>query len=1161
MATVPSSWLHDAFKSAKEDFKKRLKNPALYDFSKISSIDDVMDEATKIERQQAKSKTLRGLKRIQPFIDGLKEYAGVIEVFAQAKPDVMSLIWASSSVISAFEKVIKVIADLGMTLPSFKEYAKLFQSNYEIRRALWLFYEDILDFYAILVNFLANRRLNVFLESLWPNIRSSIGKVQENIEQHKTIMTMNVTLEDIVQAHQARKRALEEYERAQEFRDNQIYGLIRNELDPYDHDAKLNIILDESSVKSGKWLENEPDFLRWRNSTNRTVRRLWLHGIPGSGKTFLVASLIKRMQDSGQRVLLAFLSHDRQPDGVIVKIFQSLLFQIIDEDPTLWHILHEAFQSNRRKIRSDSNFIMGLLCKALDGLGPCFIIIDGLDELDEISWNNLLLNVLKINERCKETKLLISSREERNISLHFGSKATPLRVDYKNSEDICSFVELEGEDLLSEMRHYGADERTCLKAKDGLKAITEKAEGKIAFDNISFNANKWQACSSTLKSLPDGLDSAYGRILDRIQVKLLPYLRTTVRTILQWVACAQRPLREEEMLQILAIELGQPDFTKERKQFRDVCKDCGPIIEINEGIIQFVHFTAKEYLLHDQSKNYLNLFEAHRDAALVCTTYLAFSSVQIPTSRIQQRTLDGDYVLFEYASATFLEHLKASLDYQGQDIDPRLLVALELLQEVRAKEPIDVPRVPNQFAYTYKAFAHKPRLQGFLSLIAYSDMKVRLGLPSSEEPLQPQKEDPISLLFDRHEIRRNLEDMLCQRSDHTPNCDCEHLKRLYGMGLYYCEQPFCHAYRNGFKSGPKRDEHLKIHKRAYKCSVANCLFSDIGFRDETELQRHVQGAHPSQTMGENDPGFEGSSIKPNDVCRILEHAVLLDQPEVIREILDQDIDLDMFARRDIAKLASWKASPTVLSCLLNAKHGYKVDLRLILADALEAENLPNIKLLLSLGANIHTSGYSLADIPHEILRKNKKTMHETPGYIRALSRWSPDLMDYLVNECHVEMPAICKNAGDVFFYPAINKATDDEARQRFNGIKKYIIWPEAYIEGIARATVSGCAIGVAICLENGGNPNAAPQSGTTFNPSVLYWAVQLANFDGARIVKSLLQYGADPENTLSSRKNVKDLAGMRKIEKCFGLEWKEIVSRIQAGEDLVITPLRGKLKT
>jgi hypothetical protein len=61
-----------------------------------------------------------------------------------------------------------------------------------------------------------------------------------------------------------------------------------------------------------------------------------------------------------------------------------------------------------------------------------------------------------------------------------------------------------------------------------------------------------------------------------------------------WVACAERPLREEELRQILAVDIGEDDFTRGRKDFRDILQDCGPIIEDRDGVLRFVHFSAKE---------------------------------------------------------------------------------------------------------------------------------------------------------------------------------------------------------------------------------------------------------------------------------------------------------------------------------------------------------------------------------------------------------------------------------------------------------------------------------------------------------------------------------------------------------------------------------------
>ncbi|OTA59127.1 hypothetical protein K449DRAFT_466839 [Hypoxylon sp. EC38] len=1186
MAAVPSSWLDDAFKSAKEDFKRSLKNPALYDFSKIRSVDDVLDEARKIERQQAKTKTLRGLKRIQPLIDGLKEYSGIIEVFVQAKPDVMSLIWgplkfilqASSSVISAFEKVVKVIMDLGMTLPSFKAYAQLFESNPDIRRALCLFYADILDFYAILLNFLASRTLNVFLESLWPNIRSSISKVQENMERHKAMMVMNVTLESILRAHQARRLMLEEHDRAQAFRDSQTYIAIRNELEPHDHDAELAKILHRSSVDSGRWLEKEPDFMRWLNTVDRTTRCIWLYGIPGSGKTFLVGNLIKRMQASGQRVLFAFLSHDNQAAGGTVKVFHSLLFQLLEGDPGLRPILHDSSQSNYRRLKNDSDFVLDFLCRILNDLSPSFIIVDGLDELDEPSWKYLLSKTLEISQRCPETKLLISSREERDISLQLSSKSVPLRVNHKkNSQDIDSFIQLECEDLLLEMKSYGADEPTCLKIKDKLHTITEKAAGMFIYARLVLLMVKDQGTlhdiDKQMDDLPDGLDEVYGRLLIRIRIKSKSTTQPVVRTILQWVACAQRPLREEEMLQILAVQPGQEDFTDGCRVFRDIRKLCGPIIEINEGNIRFVHFSAKEYLLHEQSNSFLKLPDAHLDATLFCATYLSFQSLNPLFSllrddifQVQQPFLDGDYVMFEYTSMYFLDHLKAFLEAQNGELDIRLIETLTRFQEIRNNGSTDNSHVPNRFIHMFKNFADRPNLQNFLSMAAYSQIRAQLGLYEQDEVMNPSINDPLRIFSARRKFRQHLEDMICQEPNHRVGCYCEDLTRRYGTRLYHCDQRFCYAYRSGFESRRPRNQHLRIHQRPHKCSVANCLFGELGFHDEVELQRHMCLAHPQQTFAEDKSDIQAAPV-PNPTKNeidiriksdMIEDAIQLGEIELIRELI-----LDVrFQRGDFnwfLRLASLRRSHDIFPSLYNEILQYpekalsKFDLSGLLALALEVENLPCIKYLLSRGADMSASVALSNDFTSQI-PQGRRIMNRTfSGYIRALSLWSPDLMNYLVKECHVEFPASIKEPEKIFYSPAIQKATLDEARMRFNGIKQYIIWPQAYAKGVAWAAEDRCLLSARICLENGGDPNGSTTvtyQNHVSHKNAFYRAVQLGNKGAAEMVKLLLQYGADPEHERC--RNVEKLVGMKKIERYFGFTWGEIVRRIRAGEDLAI---------
>jgi hypothetical protein len=93
----------------------------------------------------------------------------------------------------------------------------------------------------------------------------------------------------------------------------------------------------------------------------------------------------------------------------------------------------------------------------------------------------------------------------------------------------------------------------------------------------------------------DDMDGRYGRLISRIeQNSARNKLRGVIRRILMWIACATRPLREEELLQALVIDVGADDFTRGRKDYRDIRRDCGPIIEVLDGAVRFAHFSAKE---------------------------------------------------------------------------------------------------------------------------------------------------------------------------------------------------------------------------------------------------------------------------------------------------------------------------------------------------------------------------------------------------------------------------------------------------------------------------------------------------------------------------------------------------------------------------------------
>jgi hypothetical protein len=93
MSSTNSVWLHDEFKAVRDDFLKNVKNPGKHDFMKLTTAKDMWDATDEMQKEQTKTKTLRGLNRIRPFLVALGQFSSTIEVFVQAKPDILALIW------------------------------------------------------------------------------------------------------------------------------------------------------------------------------------------------------------------------------------------------------------------------------------------------------------------------------------------------------------------------------------------------------------------------------------------------------------------------------------------------------------------------------------------------------------------------------------------------------------------------------------------------------------------------------------------------------------------------------------------------------------------------------------------------------------------------------------------------------------------------------------------------------------------------------------------------------------------------------------------------------------------------------------------------------------------------------------------------------------
>jgi hypothetical protein len=173
--------------------------------------------------------------------------------------------------------------------------------------------------------------------------------------------------------------------------------------------------------------------------------------------------------------IYAFLSYKESSSTTAISILHSLIFQLVSEDKYLQIILWDAFQSNRRDLKSNTKFAQETLSILLKCASRTYIIIDGLDEISELERQMTLHILTGILEDCDEASLLISSRLEDDIGSILKDSVQPIRVDHRNSGCLQAYITGSAEKWLREA-NFDSNSHSEIKAL--LAPLAAKARGK-----------------------------------------------------------------------------------------------------------------------------------------------------------------------------------------------------------------------------------------------------------------------------------------------------------------------------------------------------------------------------------------------------------------------------------------------------------------------------------------------------------------------------------------------------------------------------------------------------------------------------------------------------------------------------------------------------------
>ncbi|KAM5377938.1 hypothetical protein ACJZ2D_004842 [Fusarium nematophilum] len=384
------------------------------------------------------------------------------------------------------------------------------------------------------------------------------------------------------------------------------------------HNAATRLYVDGT----GDWVSRAQPWIDWRN---RQTRALWMHGIPGAGKTVLAAHLIKEVfemceetNDAKVACVYFYCYHGHNRDEA-VPFLRWLLGQLFRKSGVVPERAYNVFKQNREP---DLCLLKSILEESLLHFATVWIMVDALDESQ--SRENLLhlLQELIQDDRFRKLQLFATSREYLDIKQTMCAIAEPLSLSNHWVEaDIKTYVAA----MIKESRGFS---RWPVELREQVEeSLSKGAKGMFRWAVCQLDILRrlkttdeiWEA----ITNLPVTLDETYERIFSCID----EYDRDLVRHTLQWLQFHNlawyTDVRLTGPVLISAYRMGTEESTPQNSALVDLellKESCGCLVtwslcdedsfSNNSGIehATLAHYTVREFLESDRATRCSSFF-------------------------------------------------------------------------------------------------------------------------------------------------------------------------------------------------------------------------------------------------------------------------------------------------------------------------------------------------------------------------------------------------------------------------------------------------------------------------------------------------------------------------------------------------------------------------
>ncbi|KAJ0165378.1 Vegetative incompatibility protein HET-E-1 [Colletotrichum tanaceti] len=374
--------------------------------------------------------------------------------------------------------------------------------------------------------------------------------------------------------------------------------------DPRDDKTRIERTKGGLLRDSYRWILDHDDFCRWRDDDQS--RLLWIKGDPGKGKTMLLCGIVDELENmsADTRILAYFFCQATEVRlNNATAVLRGLIYQLLDQEPSLIGRVRKKYDHAGKKLFEDANSwdaLSKMLINILEepSLQNTYLVIDALDEC-ETDLDQLLHLIIQLSSSSR-AKLIVSSRNWPDIEDALVEDTQKVRLSLELNQNSISaavgkYIEYKVNQLVRSKRYDSA-------TRDAVQQhLTSNADDTFLWvalvcQELADPKVRRRHTRARLHLFPPGLDPLYARMMDRV---FGSHDARLCRQVLSLVSVVYRPLSVAELASLVE-SLG--DHADDADSLEEIIAYCGSLLTVREGVVYFVHQSAKDFLLKNESE-------------------------------------------------------------------------------------------------------------------------------------------------------------------------------------------------------------------------------------------------------------------------------------------------------------------------------------------------------------------------------------------------------------------------------------------------------------------------------------------------------------------------------------------------------------------------------